>query len=277
MACNAQPARRRLLGLTAGLLDGRVALGAIGLAGTLLIVHATRWGPWAYSDGVGYLTLARNLLLGRGLGLFRASGEFQPLSMHPPLFSITLAGLGLVVPALDQVARWLNSALYGMTIVLGGVLVSRATNKGWLGAAAGLGLLVSPILVYLFSGAMSEPLFFGLALGTLLTLHEYARRGERRSLVGAGIACGLAILTRYPGIALLATGIVAVLIRQAKSWKERIVDGVLFLAVGSAPLLAWLGWVSAQPGADPPRPWNWDLSGLPSRVGPVIEGAGQVI
>ncbi|MGH2619655.1 MAG: hypothetical protein ACRDHG_03665, partial [Anaerolineales bacterium] len=195
MARNAQPGRRRLFGVTAGLLDGRVALGAIGLSGSLLVAYATRWGPWAFSDGAGYLILARNLLRGRGLGLLRASGEFQPLSLHPPLFPIALAGFGLVAPDLIQVARWLNTALFGITIVLAGGLVYRAVGRWWLAALAGLTVLAAPLLIYLFSGAMSEPLFFVLSLGILLALQEYTRAGERKLLVVAGIASGLAILT----------------------------------------------------------------------------------
>jgi len=34
---------------------------------------------------------------------------------------------------------------------------------------------------------------------------------------------------------------------------------------------------SAQPGADPPRQWTWDLSDLLSRVRPVVEGVGYAL
>jgi len=254
---------------------GRAALAVIGLAGSLLVAYATRWGPWAFSDGAGYLMLARNLLSGRGLGLMRASGEFHPLSLHPPLFPLTLAALGLGGTDLIQVARWLNIALFGITIVLAGRLVYRATGRRWLAAGAGLTLLASPLLVYLFSGAMSEALFFALVLGTLIALQEYTRRGTRIFLVGAGVGSGLAVLTRYPGVALLVPGLVAVLAGKPKEWKLRTLDAGLYLGMACAPVLAWLGWVSAQPGADPPRQWIWDLGRVPTRVGPVIEGVGQ--
>jgi len=256
---------------------GRGALALIGLSGSLLVAYATRWGPWAFSDGAGYLMLARNLLRGRGLGLLRASGEFQPLSLHPPLFPLVLAALGLGGADLIQVARWLNTALFGITIVLAGGLVYRATGRWWLAACTGLTVLAAPLLVYLFSGAMSEPLFFALTLGTLLAFQETIRGGDRRLLVVAGIASGLAVLTRYPGVALLVPGLVAVLASVSKDWKQRAIDASIYLGVASVPVLAWLGWVSAQPGGDPPRQWIWDLSRLPSRVGPVIEGVGEAL
>jgi hypothetical protein len=72
-------------------------------------------------------------------------------------------------------------------------------------------------------------------------------------------------------------GLVAVLAGKAKDWKLRTLDAGLYLGVACAPVLAWLGWVSAQPGADPPRQWIWDLTGLGSRVKPVIEGVGQAL
>ena len=277
LALSAQPARPRLLSVARGSLLGGAALAFAGLAGSLLVAYATRWGPWAFSDGAGYIILARNLLRGRGLGLMRASGEFHPLSLHPPLFPLTLAAFGFAGADLAEVARWLNAALFGITIVLGGVLVYRATGRRWLGPSAGLTLLASPLLVYLFSGAMSEPLFFVLTLGSLIALQGYTRRRERIYLVAAGIASGLALITRYPGVALLAPGVVAILASRARDWKGKAVDCSLFVGLAGAPMLAWLGWLSAQPGADPPRQWTWDLTDLLSRVRPVVEGVGYAL
>ncbi len=257
-----------------GLLFARATLAGIGLAGSLLVVYATRWGPWAYSDGVGYLMLARNVLQGVGLGLMRASGEFHPLSLHPPLFPLTLAALGVTGADLIQVARWLNAALFGVAIVLGGALVYLGSGRGWLASATSFALLFSPQLVYLFSGAMSEPMFFVLVLGSLLALQVYLGQRQRLGLLAAGIGTGLAILTRYPGVALLLPGIAAVVARETRGWKAKATDGALYLGLAGAPVFVWLGWVGLQPGADPPRQWNWDLTHLPSRVKPVIEGVG---
>jgi len=64
-----------------------------------------------------------------------------------------------------------------------------------------------------FSAAWSEPPFIALCMGSLLFLAR-AVRGERpryRALVAAGTLAGLAVLTRYLGCAMVATGIACVL------------------------------------------------------------------
>ncbi|MGD8604079.1 MAG: hypothetical protein PVF49_05840, partial [Anaerolineales bacterium] len=35
-----------------------------GLAGAVIIMYITRWGPWAHSDSVSYVEAARNLATG---------------------------------------------------------------------------------------------------------------------------------------------------------------------------------------------------------------------
>ncbi len=55
---------------------------ALAAAGTVTIWYGTVWGHWAFSDGVS--NFSRSLLLGRGLGLHRASGDASLLITPRP-------------------------------------------------------------------------------------------------------------------------------------------------------------------------------------------------
>ena len=86
---------------------------------------------------------------------------------------------------------------------------------------------------------MSEPLFIFLCLLALWMFDLYFERHNHWSwLALCGIFVGMAYLTRYAGIALVATFIVALLILR-DSWRTRLTSVGIFLAA----VLPWiLGW-----------------------------------
>src|SRR5213593_2639747 len=140
---------------------------------------------WARWDSVWFLRIAEH-------GYGAASGV---ASAFYPLYPLTLAGLGRVL---------------GGHYVLAGILVSLAATlasfmllyrlaEDRLGAEgarrAVLYLAVFPMSLFL-QAVYSESLFLALALAAFVL-------GERRRWLGAGVATGLAVLTRVAGVALL--------------------------------------------------------------------------
>ncbi len=259
------PVWRRLIG-NAG---WAIPLVGIGVVAAVASLYATKWGPWLYSDGAGYIMLARNLLAGRGLGLVRASGEFQPLSMHPPLYPLALAGLGLTGAELLGVARWFGAALFAFTIVIVGLAIFHLSHRPWLALAAATVTLASPQLVRLYTGVLSEPLFIVTGFGSVLLLLVYFATPRPWALILSGLAAGLSALTRYPGVAFIGAGILALLLF---SRSRRLVGTLSYAAMAVALNLIWLTWMSRQVGADPPREWNWNLVGLWERSEPIRGG-----
>jgi hypothetical protein len=246
-----------------------IGLGLIGVLAFLAIEYATRGGPWAYSDGAGYLILARNLLNGKGLGLIRASGEFQPLSSHPPLYPLALAGLGALGADLVQAARWMGAALFAALVWVVGWTVNFVTRReGFALVSAGI-IVGSPWLVGLFSGVQSEPLFFVTGFGSLGLLLAYLHSRRRRWLALAGLAAGLSLLTRYTGAAFLVAGLAAVV---AFGGRGRWPGLAIFGGPAIVPNLIWQAWIGRQAGADPVRIWDWNLAGLWDRAEPLRGG-----
>ncbi|GMR10743.1 MAG: hypothetical protein BMS9Abin28_1566 [Anaerolineae bacterium] len=247
-------------------------LAAVSAAAAAIVLYATSFAPWAFSDGAGYLMLARNLLSGRGLGLMRASGDFQPLSMHPPLYPLSLAFFGLSGAELLSVARWLDAGLFALTVFIIGATIFWVTRNTWLALAAASITLVSPSLVGLYAGAMSEPLFFVLGLASLLSILVFLETDRRWLLALAGLAAGATVVTRYLGLAYVGAGIVGLLILGSRTPRRRITDAIVYMLLAAAPTVLWFGWVNAQSGADAPRQWLFDLSDLWARTEPIRGG-----
>lgn len=241
-----------------GSVLGSLPLGAWLLAAAclLLVLYATPYGPWVYSDSTEYIVSARNLLSGRGLGLIQASGDFQPISLHPPLYPLALALGGLLGDDLVDWARWLNAFLFGATILLAAGLVQHATHSPWLALGAGVVIAVDPQSIALHLGAMAEPLFLVTVLGTLSLLLLYLERKRSFLLLAAGLSCGLALLTRYPGVALAGAGAVGLLIFLETGWRQRLRDAGIFLVLAAAPLGLWQIWLAFL--REPSAGWRWN-------------------
>lgn len=190
--------------------------------GVAVIIYATNYGPWAFSDSTTYIWTAINFADGKGLVIQNPHGGYDLLTWHPPLFSLLLSiPIALGVDAL-QSARWLNAFSFGLTIFLGGFATWRST-RSFLASLVVTALTLSAIdLIFVFSGAMSEAIFFVLGFGALILLVE-AMRAEKKTkwLVSAGILAGLSYLARYTGIAFVGVVIlIPILFIRGSFWKR---------------------------------------------------------
>ena len=120
-------------------------IAVVSLAGVLLILYCTRWGPWVLSDAMVYVVSAKNLLSGHGLCLFRPSGRFQPTTHFPPLFTLVLSAIGVTGIDLVIVARWVNVILFGINILVVGISFFVLTRWAWVSISLSILILSSPI------------------------------------------------------------------------------------------------------------------------------------
>ena len=230
-----------------GLVAGIAILLAIGIA---VLIYATRFGAWMFSDSVEYIVSARNLLKGIGVGLQLPSGEFQPIYLHPPFYPIALAFFGALGIELATIARWLNVVLFALSVLLAIAILYYATDSTWLALGAGVLFVLNPALVWISAGAMSEPLFIVLVLASILLLLKYLESTDLRLLLIAGVMTGLASLTRYPGIALIPAGVLGIAAFGPVGWQRRLGVCALFALSATAPIALYLVWVSNQPTVD---------------------------
>jgi hypothetical protein len=217
-----------------------MAFGLLSLAGAFFITYSTVWGAIVYSDSVTYLLSARSLMEGKGLGIPGPGGSFLPLIWHPPLYSVVLSGIGWLGIDLLEGARWLNVLLFGLTILLVSGALYRFSRQFSLSFLLGLTLCVSPLFLDIFSRAMAEALFFFFGLSCLFFLIEFLKHSHWTLLVGAGIAAGLACLTRYTGITLVICGALILLVFPRMDWQKRLQNLGIFVGLAGGLAVTWL-------------------------------------
>lgn len=213
------------------------ALALLAALGAALILYATPQGLSLSDDSIAYIAGARSLLGGQG---YREAwlASNGPVTHFPPGFPAALAAVGLT--GLDPLrgARLVNALAFGLNGLLLGLIGWRMTGSALAGILSAALFVSNASLLRTHAAAMSEPLYILLCLAALLALSQYFDRGRARWLALAGILAALGYLTRYAGLALLATILIALVLLQ-ESWRVRFRSAAIFLG-SSLPLM--LGW-----------------------------------
>lgn len=224
-----------------------LVLGLLAILGTFLVLKATPEGLSLSDDSIAYVAGARSMLAGHG---YREAwlASNQPVTHFPPGFSSVLAFFGLF--GLDPLrgTRFVNALLFGLNTGLLGIVVWRMTPSLVAGLVIAALFVTNSEMLQVHTSAMSEPLFIFLSLCAFWNFDLYFERppssvgrgiaGEWWWLVASAVFAGMAYLTRYAGLALVATFIVAICVLRT-NWRKRFVSIGIFLA-GFLPFA--LGW-----------------------------------
>ncbi|HXF84731.1 MAG TPA: phospholipid carrier-dependent glycosyltransferase [Anaerolineales bacterium] len=224
-----------------------LTLSLLAAIGTFLLLKATPEGLGLSDDSIAYIAGARSLLAGNG---YREAwlASNQPVTHFPPGFSSVLAFFGLF--GLDPLrgTRFVNALLFGLNAFLLGVLAWRMTPSLTAGLVLAALFIANGEMLQVHAVAMSEPLFIFFSLLCFWMFDLYFERppssvgrgvaGEWWWLVACGIFAGLAYLTRYAGLALAATFIVAIVVLRT-TWRKRLTSIGIFLAGFLPWVFAW--------------------------------------
>lgn len=225
--------RRALLRLTSF-----VTLILIAVIGIFLLIRATPEGLGLSDDSIAYIAGARSMIEGQG---YREAwlASNQPVTHFPPGFSFVLALFGpFGIDPLHSV-RFVNALLFGLNAALLGILAWRMTPSLMAGLLlAGL-FVANGEMLRVHAVAMSEPLFIFLSLLSFWMFDLYFERHHHWLwLTLCAIFVGMAYLTRYAGLALVGTYLIALLVLHT-NWRKRLTSMGIFLA----GVLPWiLGW-----------------------------------
>ena len=217
----------------------------LGLVSGLAVLATTRHGVGIDADSVAYVDIARHLRAGDGFalspGLTTAADPYKlrATAHFPPLYPVVLAFGEAAGLDAWTVARWLGAALAALSAVLLGVVV-RDAGASRVQELAVCGLTVTAVdWLRIHTWALSEPVFLACLVAAVGAL---ARQLRTPSPCWLGLAAGAtagAALTRYTGLALIGTGVIALLTWTPRPWRERGRDVAVFLAVAGLPLAAW--------------------------------------
>ena len=201
-----------------------------GLGTAHILVRTATYGAGISEDSVYFLSTALNFLAGEGWR--DLTGE--PLTLWPPLFPLLLAAFGWVGIEPLEAGRWINATAFGLTILAAGCWLRSNLRSRLLALATTATIPAALPLSHWAASLETEILFVLLTLLALIQLASFLNRRTDAPLWWAAVFTALAALTRWPGVALIGTGVL-VLLPTA-----RLKQTLVFGAISSVPLLAVL-------------------------------------
>lgn len=219
-------------------------LGLLAALAAWLLLYATPQGLSLSDDSIAYIAGARSILSGDG---YREAwlASNQPAVHFPPGFSSILAFIGL--SGLDPLrgTRFINSLLFGANAFLLGLIGWRMTRSQMAGIVLALLFVFNASMFRVHAAAMSEPLYIFFSLAAFLTFSQYfssppplGRRQGEGWLIFTAMLTAFAYLTRYAGLALLATFALALILLH-DTWRKRLTSVGIFLVSFIPFALAW--------------------------------------
>jgi hypothetical protein len=215
------------------------ALVLIAAGGIALLAYITPFGLGLNNDSVGYIGGARNILAGYGYS--RLGGNYKPIPVtnFPPMYSVVLAAIGLF--GIDPLAssRYLNLVLFGVNIFLCGVVIYRITRSQGFSLAGAALFAISTHVFMAHTWAMSDPIYFMLVFLAFLVFVKYVEDQKWPHLLLLGLLAGMAFVTRYVGVALLATVVFCFLL-ILPGWRKKLAASAVFLVTALVFPGAWM-------------------------------------
>lgn len=241
------------------------ALGVVvllGLGGGILLASLLPHGIGLTSDSLLYLNGADSLQNGRGWSRPSGGGVSDPITHFPPLYALTVAAASELEGDTLQAAWLVAILLFAGVIIACGAALIYVDRDPAAGVLAALVLAVSPVLLSVFSWAMSEPLFLLLGVLCLSSLVLGLRKGSLGWILGAGATAALAYLARYIGVALILTGGLLVFLRRGWTPGERVRALAAFGAPVVIGVAAWSARNAALTGTATNRTLVWHAVSL---------------
>jgi 4-amino-4-deoxy-L-arabinose transferase-like glycosyltransferase len=191
------------------------------------------------NDAFEYDYYAQSVAAGEGYprsGYLRQGG---PTAIRGPGYPYLLGGAYAIADDSKTVGRLLGVALGVLTVLLVYLIAKRIWGRrvGLLAAAL---TAVFPPLALLSRELLSETLFIPLELGALLCVLNFRRSGGGlRWAAAAGALCGLALLTRNTGLALLLCVPLGVLVARPKLSPRSLGAPLVVLGVAALVVAPW--------------------------------------
>ena len=199
-----------------------------------ILVRTWTYGAGIQYDSVLFLSIAENLAAGEGFKTFWGE-EFV---IGAPFFPAFLALISLTGIDPEEAGRLVNAVAFGMVILVSGLWLRRILASSVLPILGAIIILISYPLNDRFSQIMTEPLFILFVVLSLMFIEAFTNgKPSLIILIIAAIFAALSAVTRYPGIVVIGTEfMLLLLLPREKTVIERMRNVVIFGAISSIPL-----------------------------------------
>ncbi|MBS1665460.1 MAG: hypothetical protein JST68_30745 [Bacteroidetes bacterium] len=208
------------------------------IAGFIIIQLLCSYGGIGVSpDSVVYLSTAQNIHDHALINDFTN----QPVMDFPAFYPIFLSGI-LFLTGGGSVLSYgpiLDGLLFGLLIWLCGWMMDRfSVVSRWYKWTILIFIVLSPCLLEIYTMIWSETLFLLLSVFFIIGCHRYFHTHSTRSLLLIGVLAGLACVTRYAGVAVVAMGGFLMLCDGRLRWSWRKIGHMALYGVVSISFLA---------------------------------------
>ncbi len=235
-------------------------VGLISIMAAAFSLWITPYGAGVNPDSIVYISAAKSILTGSGYSL---AGDL--ITHYPPLYSIFLAVTGLFEKDLNQSARLLNATFFGINAGLVATAVYLGAGRSYLTTTlAVLFYLSSASILMVHSWAWSEPLFITLSLASIILLAKNVTRPSLALFSISAIFLGLALITRYIGLAYLPVALALVFLGgSGQPVSKRVRNTLAWCLLACAPLGLFLLRNTIQAGSAANRSFGFHPLAVP--------------
>ena len=204
----------------------------------LILLVTIPFGPGLSTDSVNYISTADSLAAGEGF-INHNNSVYQ---LWPPLYPIMLAIPKALFGIKPIYSGWVINGIAAVaTILLGGILFRNyIESKHTIWLVVGLFVtFFSPSIFNISINIVSDLFFLCLVLLFLGLLRYYIQKQDRKSLIAITVIVGLAVLQRYIGVVLIATGVISILYRYRQNLNKSLSEITIF-SLSALPLSIWM-------------------------------------
>ena len=236
----------------------------------LALARQAAHGVGLQYDSVNYIIVARNLLAGEGFTELYG----WPYTVWAPLYPVALAGAGLLGADPQDAAGPLNAALFGLTVAAAGIWLKNRLASRFLAGWSILAIACSLPLLWAASYALTTPLLILFTTLALIRVDGYFRDGKLSSLAQAAIWSGLAALSHYMGVSIIACITLFLIFQKYGVPLERAGRIIAYGVIASFPVGLWIGYNFLRIGdaTGSKFPVDYSLFGLAGDIAVFITG-----
>jgi 4-amino-4-deoxy-L-arabinose transferase-like glycosyltransferase len=207
-----------------------------GLVSGVIMMLLTRGGVTLSPDSINYMSIAKIINTGKitdGL-----------VATWPPFFPMLIALINPFGFAAEESARIISVIMY-IILVITIFLLAKATAGRLVAHLTSISMLFFAPILFVYSFSWSETVFITLCAVSVLFLNKFLKSTDIQKsyvyLIWGGVFTGLALLTRYVGVALFISGLLFILIKGGIRWPAgKIKSLILYSIIACAPVLLYL-------------------------------------